>query len=325
MTEIATLVIPLFGLIVLGAVAGLSPIMAKSGRQIVDWLLFRLALPALLFRIVATAPVADVTNLSYYFTVAFGTYCAFAIGFTLSALRNHGDIRAASLAGALGSHGSLAHLGPALVLPAFGPVAGIPLALIYFWDGIIVRILLPVLWAIGGGERPMLGQAAREIARTIVRRPTFLAVILGAIVASFSVELPAGIDDAFAMLGAAAAPLGLIAIGLALMAYRQAEEPRAKLQFSPALAAKLFLHPVIVYLLLGWVGDFDPVWMFTAVFLSALPPASGVSAIARGESVPDAMDPAAATGLIISLLTITALIALTVQGVIPADPFVDAG
>jgi malonate transporter len=325
MTEIVTLVVPLFGLILLGALAGLAPVMAQTGRQIADWLLLRLALPALLFRVVATAPIADVTNWSYYFTVAFGIYCAFAIGFTLSALANRGDIRAAGLAGALGSHGALAHLGPALVLPAFGPAASAPLALIYFWDGLIVRILLPILWAIGGRERPTVGEVGRSIARLIFAQPALLAVVAGAVVSAFSVDLPAGIDEGLNLLGSAAAPLGLIGLGLALMAYRMGESGEAKLQFSPPLATKLFLQPVIVYLLVGWVGDFDPAWMFTAVFLAALPPASGIMAIARGETTAEAMDPAAATGLLISIVTITALIALTVQGVIPVDPFVDTG
>ena len=324
MTEIITLVVPLVGLVVLGAVAGLSPVMAGTGRRVVDWLLLRLALPALLFHVVATGPIGEVTNWSYFFTVAFGTYCAFAIGFTIAALRNRGDIRTAGLAGAFGSHGAIAHLGPALVLPAFGPGAGIPLALIFFWDGIIIRVLLPILWAVGGRERPSPREVGRSIGRLIAGQTTLLAVVAGVLISALSIDLPAGIDDAVNLLGSAAAPLGLIGLGLAMMAYRRSEAPQPKLQFSGALLVKLFLHPAIVYLLLGWVADLSPIWMFSAMFLAALPPAFETTAIARGEADGDAVDPVAATGLIISLLTITALIALTVQGVIPADPFVDA-
>lgn len=324
MNEIVTLVVPLFALIILGAVAGLSPTMAGPGRRVVDWLLLRLALPALLFHVVATAPIGEVTNLSYYFTVAFGTYCAFAIGFTIAALRSHGDIHAAGLAGAHGSHGAIAHLGPALVLPAFGPGAGVLLALIFFWDGVIIRVLLPVLWAIGGRERPSLREVGGGIGRAILGQTSLLAVLAGVLVSALSVDLPNGVDDAFNILGSAAAPLGLIGLGLALMAYRRSEGGEPKLQFSGALLVKLFLHPAIVYLLLGWVADLSPVWMFSAVFLAALPPAFETAAIARGEPESEALDRVAATGLIISLLTITALIALTVQGVIPADPFVSA-
>ncbi len=324
MTEIVTLVVPLFALIVLGAVAGLSPIMVSTGRHVVDWLLLKLALPALLFQLVATAPLSEATNLSYYFTVAFGTYCAFAIGFTIAALRSHGDIHAAGLAGAYGSHGAIAHLGPALVLPAFGPAAGVLMALILFWDGIIIRVLLPVLWAIGGRERPSFREVRQNIGRGIVRQTTLWAVVAGVIVSMLSVDLPAGVDDAFTLLGSAAAPLGLIGLGLAVMAHRRSKGPQPKLQFSGALLVKLFLHPAIVYLLLGWVADLSPVWMFSAVFLAALPPAFETAAIGRGGPESDATDPVAVTGLIISFVTITALIALTVQGVIPADPFVSA-
>lgn len=322
MSDVLGLVVPLYGLILLGTLAGRSSALAANGRRVVDWLLFNLALPALFFGIVASGTSDDLEKLPFFFTVTFGTYCAFAVGFTIAALRNRGDIRAATIGGTLGSHGAIAYIGPALVLPAFGPAAGLPMAMIFLLDAVLIRFLLPSMWAIGGRDRASPAAVLKDGALSVMQQPAIIAVALGALFAGLGLGLPAGVGQGLDLLGAAAAPLGLLALGLALAAYRTNREGAGRLEWSAAIATKLFVHPAIVYLLLGWVGDFDPAWMFTALFLSALPPAWGVRGLVRQGITGDRTDATAATGLIVSLVTITALIALTVAGVLPADPFV---
>lgn len=322
MADVLSIVVPLFGLILVGMVAGRSPLLAGHGRAVVDWLLNMLALPALLFHIVANTSSAISNDIPFVFTVTFGTYCAFAISFTIAALRNRGDIRDASVKGALGSNSSIAYLGPALVLPAFGPLAALPLALIFFFDGLLVRLLPPVLWAVGGKDRSLPSAVLRSSARSVLKQPALIAVFLGALIAIAGWTLPTALDRTLDVLGSAAAPLGLLGIGLALAGYRSVTQGGAQLKWSAALGVKLFVHPTIVYLLVGWIGDFDPAWTFTALFLAALPPAWKLG-MAGGDSDETAqVEPVAATGLVLSIVTITALVALIVTGVLPADPFV---
>lgn len=322
MAAVLSIVVPLFGLIAVGMVGGRSPLLAGHGRAVVDWLLTMLALPALLFHIVANASSELLNNIPFVFTVTFGTYCAFAISFTVAALRNRGDIRDASLKGALGSYGSIAYLGPALVLPAFGPMAGLPLALIFFFDGLLVRMLPPVLWAIGGKDRSTPSAVLRSNARSVLRQPALVAVFLGSLIAVAGWDLPVALDRTLDVLGSAAAPLGLLGLGLALAGYRSAATRNVQLKWSAALGVKLFVHPTIVYLLIGWIGDFDPAWTYTALFLAALPPAWKLGLTTSDSVESDQVEPVAATGLMLSLVTITALVALIVGGVLPADPFV---
>ena len=322
MADVLSIVVPLFGLILVGMVAGRSPLVASQGRAIVDWILSMLALPALLFHIVANSSAVILDILPFVLTVTFGTYCAFAVAFTIAALRNRGDIREASLTGALGSHGSIAYLGPALVLPAFGPMAGLPLALVFFLDGLLVRLLPPVLWAIGGRDRSLPTTVLRANAQSALKQPALIAVFLGGGIAVAGWNLPTPLDRTLDLLGSAAAPLGLLGLGLALAGYRSLAKGNVKLGWSAALGVKLFIHPAIVYLLVGWIGDFDPAWTYTALFLAALPPAWKLGMIGGGSEVSDQSEPTAAAGLVLSIVTITALVALVVTGVLPADPFV---
>ena len=46
-------------------------------------------------------------------------------------------------------------------------------------------------------------------------------------------------------------------------------------------AIKLILHPLLCYLVLSAIGDFDPVWVYTAVLLAGLPTATNVFVIAQ--------------------------------------------
>ena len=82
------------------------------------------------------------------------------------------------------------------------------------------------------------------------------------------------------------------------------------------------VHPVLVWLLLGWIGDFEPVWVYTAVMLAALPTATNVFVIAQQYDV--AMDEASSAIVVttlLSVLTLTTALYLMTTGLLPADPF----
>lgn len=317
--ELLTLILPLVALILLGAFAGQSDKLARSGREVVDWLLVRFALPAFLFSAAASASFDELFRLPYFLTVAFGIYCAFAVAFTVAALLNRGDIEAATITGTLGARGRIAQLGPALVIPAFGSAAALPLAIYYLADAIVIRLMLPAMHAIGGKEQRSMRQIAEGVARSFGYNPPVIAVLLGCLWSATGLRLPAPIESAVDFLGSAAAPLGLIGLGLALarMKWRGAGGPK----WSNAVPVKLIIHPLIVYLLLGWVGDFDPVWTFTAMFLSALPSAASVINAEGRALSSDSLQRASAASIVLSVLTITLLVGLTVGGAIAGDPF----
>ena len=86
--------------------------------------------------------------------------------------------------------------------------------------------------------------------------------------------------------------------------------------------AKLILHPVLMYLVLSFVGNFDPVWVQTAVLLAALPTATNVFVIGQQYGV--WQERASATILIttvLSVATVTMLLYLISSGALPADSF----
>jgi predicted permease len=207
-------------------------------------------------------------------------------------------------------------MAPALVLSSFGAAAGVPLAVILAADIALLQSLAPLLVA-AAGERESPSVVLRRIGRRIILDPIVIAVVAGIAYAATGLGLPAGVSDLVGLLGGIAPALGLLLVGLSLSARRTVDIPQELL---PALAVKLFAHPVIVYLLLGWVGDFNEAWVFTAVMIAALPPAlQAVPLAARAFATRAAA--AADLGLIVSFVTLVTLGALLIAGVLPADPF----
>ncbi|MEO8669617.1 MAG: AEC family transporter, partial [Bauldia sp.] len=235
------------------------------------------------------------------------------------ALINRGRIPEATILGLAGSYGNIGTMAPALTIALLGGAAATPTALVFCFDLALISALVPFMMALGGTQRTDKWAMLAGIARRIFFNPIVLATIIGFLAAAIGLRLPRPIDSLLAMLGGGAAPAALFALGLAL-----AQRPirRPSLDVPAVVAAKLILHPMIVYLLLSWIGGFERVWVFTAMLLAALPPATNVLAIARRyETYVDRASSAILYGTAASVVTVTVVVALVAANVLPVDPF----
>jgi malonate transporter len=85
---------------------------------------------------------------------------------------------------------------------------------------------------------------------------------------------------------------------------------------------KLIAHPVMMYLGLSLIGDFEPVWVYTAVLLASLPTATNVFVIAQQYST--WVERASATVLVTTVCSVgsvSVLLWLITSGTLPPDLF----
>jgi predicted permease len=83
---------------------------------------------------------------------------------------------------------------------------------------------------------------------------------------------------------------------------------------------KLVLHPVLMYFGLSFAGDFEPVWVYTAVLLASLATATNVYVIAQQYNV--WVERASACVLVttaLSVLTVSVLLWAITTGALPPD------
>ena len=93
MNEIAGIALPFFGLIALGYAAGRWRKVPAEGLAWINVFVFYFALPALFFQLIAdTGASAAEVPWSFVIITVFGTYCTFAIAFSIAALANRGNV-----------------------------------------------------------------------------------------------------------------------------------------------------------------------------------------------------------------------------------------
>lgn len=319
MQDILTLILPLFGLIVIGfATARIT----KRPLEEMGWLnvfIIYVALPALFFKLLSKTPVEQLASWSFIGTnigVTFGVFLlTFGIGY-LSSGRRIGD---ATMQGLAGSYGNIGYMGPALAILAFGEKAAVPVALIFCFENILHFVNAPALMALSGKRKGSIATLVVGVVRSILFHPFIIATVVGVAAAFIGVSPPAPIENLIAYLAQAAAPCALFALG-ATLALRPLR--RIPLELGYLVPMKLVVHPAAMYLALGYVGDFDPVWVFTAVLLAALPTATNVFVIAQQYGV--WVERVSATILlttVISVVSVSALLLAIKTGAMPADVF----
>ncbi len=141
----------------------------------------------------------------------------------------------------------------------------------------MLLIVTPLMMALGGTVRSNPRRLAEDIARQVGLNPAIIATVLASSRSPSALRLPGPIEGTLSFVGNAAAPGALFLLGLSLA--QRSFAPLA-LETPIVIGVKLIVHPLIVYLLLSWVGGFDAVWVNTAILIAALPPAANVIALA---------------------------------------------
>jgi malonate transporter and related proteins len=319
MDTVAGLVLPLFGLIFIGFLAGRLWRQDESALVWLNIFVLYFALPAMFFQLLSETPIDQLANWSFIFSTTFATYTAFAAAFAFAVLKNGGDITEATVQGMLGGWGNVGYLGPPLALVAFGPEAAVPVALIICFDVVLVFTLTPLLMALGGSGEEPIGRLLLSIPKRVLLHPFVVATLAGVAGAAFEFRPPEPLDRFLTFLRAAAAPCALFALGVTV-ALRPLQ--RIPIELPVLVVVKLALHPLLVYVLLTWMGGVSPVWLDTAVLLAALPPAATIYVIAaQYDTYVLRASSAILIGTAVSVPTVTGVLYLITHGLLPLDPF----
>jgi malonate transporter len=320
MAAVFGLVLPFFGMIFLGfAVARLT----RRPIEELGWLntfVVYVALPSLFFQLVSRTPIEKLTEGGYIFGAVLATYVVFTIMFAGSVLSSGGEIRESTIKGLAAAYGNIGYMGPGLALLAFGEEAAVPVALVFCFENIMHFAIAPTLMAIAGGTgEGGAGRVALDVLKKIALHPFIVATLLGVAAAALALQLPGPLATLLDYLARAAAPCALFAMGVTL-ALRPLKRMPSEIGIIAAL--KLVVHPALCYVILSAVGNFDPVWMYSAVLLAALPTATNVFVLGQQYGV--WVERASATILVTTLLsvaTVTLLLYAITSGLLPPDLF----
>lgn len=271
MSQILTLVLPVFGLIGLGWLVARLGVLSDSTSLGVSDFVATLAIPALIFRTLAEGDVPEASPWSYwaaYFTgVAVVWAAATLVGRRLFAANGSEAV----IYGFAAAQANTMMLGVPLIVMVFGEAGALPMFLLIAVHLPVIMIAAAILLSRAGGEGRGFDLAAT--ARALVTNPIVVAIMLGGVVRVTHPPLPDLLMQVIGQLATAAAPVTLVALGMAVARYG------LRGNLGPTLAVallKMVVHPLVVWLLAYYVFAMPPTFAAVAVTFAALP--TGINA-----------------------------------------------
>lgn len=257
--------LPLFVLIALGWLLVRWRRWPDTITDAINRLVFRVALPAMLFRLMCDfrqGPPVDARLLIAFFG---GCLLVFVLGRVIA-------WRVFKLDGVAGSVFALGGIFSNNVL------LGLPIARVMLGDKAIPSVALVlvfnglILWTLATVSVEWFKHGALNLkgfghtAKSVLKNPLIIGILSGTAFSLSGLPLPLMIDQPVTMLGQVAVPLALVALGMSLAGYRITEG----LTISYALSGiKLIVQPLVVWAL-AWIIGLPPLESKVVVLLASM-------------------------------------------------------
>jgi malonate transporter len=303
--------LPFFAVIGLGYWAGRTRFFSPEATAGLTRFVFYFALSAMLFKFASNLSITEIYDTR--FALAYLTGCAVAYGAALLAARlRRIPVAEAAMEAQCATIGNTGFLGVPMLVVLMGTAAVGPVLMLLTLDLIVFSTLFTIILTVSRGGRGGLGPAlALTLAGGLVRNPMIVSIVLGLAWGATGLAVPAPVNAFMDLLGSAATPGALFAIGASL-AGKSAE--RAVIAGWLAFA-KLVIHPAAVAVSAIWIFKVDPYPAAVMIAASALPVAGNVFMLAASYGVaPQRVSGAILISTAVSILTIPLVIALVSAG-----------
>src|SRR5581483_7903658 len=225
MNDIAAIVLPVFGLIGIGYAVAWTRFLPHDTGNALSEFVFVIAIPMLIFRIVATADFAGLSAWRLWLPFFSSFAVSWAIGTVLMQRLFGRDARGGLVGGLAAGYGNTTLIGIPLALAAYGTAGSVPMAL-------IVAVQMPIMMAmvallmVRAERRDGVATAAanpaaiaRSVAMNLVENPIVVGMAAGALWRFAGIPFdgfPAALVN---RLADGASTLALFAMGMSLRRY----------------------------------------------------------------------------------------------------------
>ena len=278
MQAILNVALPIFGVILAGYLAGRWRILGGDSTAALNAFVSYFALPVLFFGSLARTPVTAVLDPGLMLGFGIVVLVTFGLGMLATRVVAGGGLAAMSLQGIAASWGNVGYMGVPLCLAAFGE-AGLPPAMLTVIVTAVIAMVLGVMLIeleVAAGHGPL--RTFLRAAFNVARNPLPLSIALGIVVSAVGLPIPTPVEKWLDLLGAAAAPCALFAIGL-FLSDRSVRSGLA--EASLATLVKLLVQPLLALAVLPLFVDLASVPGKVALLMASLPTAANASVLAR--------------------------------------------
>lgn len=305
MLEIFLKTLPFFALIGLGYGAGRTKFFSEEATAYLTKFVFYFALSAMLFKFSANLSMAEIFNPRLAAAYLWGTAFTYGVAMAVAFWRNT-SVEIAAIEAQCAAIGNTGFLGVPMLALLLGQQAIGPIILILAIDLIVFSSLLVIL-VVGSREGSMGLSILKTVGLGLLKNPMIVSISLGLVVSASRLPIPVPVNDFLSILGNAATPGALFAIGASL-----ASKSADRIEIAGWLSfCKLILHPLFVA---AGAYLFFPVDAYSAAVIvsaSALPVAGNVFILAQHYGIaPQRVSASILISTAISIFTVSAVIAL---------------
>ncbi|MEM7443421.1 MAG: AEC family transporter [Pseudomonadota bacterium] len=268
MDAVFNVALPIFAVILAGYVAGKIGILGETASKALNQFVYWVALPPLVFLAMARSSIQDVLHWPF-----IGAFLGSIVGVWLAAMvigaiakRERAEILI--MQGMNSAFSNTGYMGIPLFLSAFGSAAVAPALLATVITSAIAVGLAVIGLELAASKGRHIGHALLDVFLALVKNPLVVAPMLGLLASYLRLPVPLPVANLFDLLGAAASPCALFAIGL-FMSSRPLAADLAEIGWISVL--KLLWQPLLVWWLADTFFPMEPFWLASAIILAALP------------------------------------------------------
>ena len=296
--------LPFFALIGLGYWAGRTKFFSAEATAYLTKFVFYFALSAMLFRFSANLSLAEVWDTQLVIAYLWGTAFVYGVASFVGFIRKL-DVPTNAIEAQCAAIGNTGFLGVPMLTLLLGPAAIGPVILALAVDLIVFSSLVVILIT-GSRDGQMSLRLFRTIGLGLIKNPMIVSISLGFLWSGLSLPIPTPMNDFLAILGGAATPGALFAIGASL-ATKSAE--RLSIAFWLSFC-KLVLHPLFVAIGALFLFGVDPYKAGVIISAAALPVAGNIYILAQHYNVaPHRVSATILISTTLSIVTVSAVIA----------------
>lgn len=304
MWDIFLQTLPFFMLIALGYVSGVTKFFSEEATAYLTKFVFYFALSAMLFRFAANLSLDAILDWQFVFAYLAGTTVVYLLANWI-ALRRGLPMAEAAVEGQCAVVGNVGFLGIPMLVLLLGEAAIGPVMMVLAVDLIVFGSLIVILIT-GSRDGRMSPKILVTVALGLIKNPMIVSISLGLVVSAYGLPIPDPVNDFLFLLGAAATPGALFAIGASL-ASKSAERMAVAGWLS---LCKLVLHPAAVAVAALLVFRIDPYASGVMIAAASLPVAGNVYILAQHYGVaPSRVSASILISTAISVVTVSVVIA----------------
>jgi len=308
MSAVINVVLPVFSIMLVGYLAGRFKFLGPASSEALNSFVYFIALPALFFISMARVEISQAFHVPFLIAFGGGLLGSFGLSVLVAVFVFPNRLAALGLHGLSAVFSNTGYLGIPLLLTAFGEAGKLPgIISTVVMGAVVMTIGLAIIEAdLGRGGRPI--RILGKVLLGVVKSPLVLSAAAGLSVSALGWSVPPAVAAFSEILGAAASPCALFAIGL-FMVGRSVTAGMGEVAW--LVAIKLLVHPALTWWLAFAVMEMDPTWAAAAVIQAALPTGALVFVLAQKYDIYVQRSTAAImVSTVLSVVTLSALFVL---------------